>query len=229
MLKKSSGTLAISHAIKNYLGESKANIIYNGLFWKSKLTHRSNLPNISKEILNFGVIGYISPNKGQEEAIYSIANISEKIPGIHLYIIGTGDDNYLAYLKDVVKKLDLMKHVTFTGFISNVETIYSMLDAVLVCSIREGMGRIIPEAMIRYVPVIGRSSGAIPELITHGETGLLYTTTQELEKSILSIYNSPLLTQNICINAFQFASKNFSIEDYANAVLSIYNKVLNNE
>src|SRR5690606_24556720 len=55
--------------------------------------------------------------KGIEDAIASIALLKEKIPNILMEVVGRGEDEYTAKLKQMVEKLGLKKHITFQGFI----------------------------------------------------------------------------------------------------------------
>jgi glycosyltransferase involved in cell wall biosynthesis len=41
------------------------------------------------------------------------------------------------------------------------------------CSVSEGLGRVVLEAMARGVPVVATAVGGIPDLVRHEETGLL--------------------------------------------------------
>ncbi|KGA02101.1 hypothetical protein KP05_08855 [Cobetia amphilecti] len=47
------------------------------------------------------------------------------------------------------------------------------IDCLLILSRQEGMGQVTVEAMASGKPVIGTKAGGIPEVVIHGETGLL--------------------------------------------------------
>lgn len=94
-----------------------------------------------------------------------------KLPGAQLHIVGEGR------LEGLVRSLvaDPQLGVSWTPRLTTVE-IARALDAatLLVLPSRgEGMGRVLVEAFCRGRPVIGTSSGGIPDLVQDGVNGLL--------------------------------------------------------
>lgn len=49
--------------------------------------------------IKFCIIGHITPNKGQEDAIRAIALVRKKFPNIKLTIAGNGKENEINRLK----------------------------------------------------------------------------------------------------------------------------------
>ena len=64
-------------------------------------------------------------------------------------------------------------HVTWPGFISDTAAIYAGLDIVVAPAVDEGFGMTVVEAGAFGLPVVAARSGAFPEVVRHGETGLL--------------------------------------------------------
>ena len=123
---------------------------------------------------NIIVVGRGVPHKRQDEAIEAAAwyrdHISDKI---RLVIIGGIKESFAKKLHALVKKLNMEKHVLFTGKISNEElcTWYGLCDAVLSLSEHEGFCVPLIEGMIFDKPVIAYAGGAVPE--TLGKAGVL--------------------------------------------------------
>ena len=63
--------------------------------------------------------------------------------------------------------------VTFTGFRSDLPAVYSELDVVVLCSRNEGLPVTLIEALAAARPVVSTEVGAVRDLVTPGETGLL--------------------------------------------------------
>ena len=64
-------------------------------------------------------------------------------------------------------------HIVFTGFCDDVYPLLSMMDVFVLASTSEGFGIVLLEAMALCRPVVATSVGGIPEIVIHGQTGLL--------------------------------------------------------
>jgi glycosyltransferase involved in cell wall biosynthesis len=69
--------------------------------------------------------------------------------------------------------LTIENRVHFLGWRDDALPFIAGLDLLLSPSLREGFGLTLLEAMGQQIPVIGSTASAIPEIIAHGETGLL--------------------------------------------------------
>jgi glycosyltransferase involved in cell wall biosynthesis len=167
---------------------------------------------------NIGVFGYLSQQKNQIEAINAVSNLKEK-EKYKLYLIGDGNiDEYKSY----GKKIGLENQLVFTGFVRDVASYYSALDLILVCSTHEALGRITIEGMLAKKPVIGKRSGATPELIENGKNGLLYDTVPELASKIEYLYKNPEESTRIAKMGQVFAVTNFSS---GKSIDALYNEI----
>ena len=117
--------------------------------------------------VRLGVVGRISKQKRHARLLDALAQLTAN--SFHLYIVGGSDRT----LQDQVAVRGLTSHVTWTGFIGDRAAIYAGLDIVVAPAVDEGFGMTVVEAGAFGLPVIAARSGAFPELIRHGETGLL--------------------------------------------------------
>jgi glycosyltransferase involved in cell wall biosynthesis len=76
-------------------------------------------------------------------------------------------------LRKRVSSLRIDSSVLFTGFQSDVPSAMAGIDIAVLPSLFEGMGRAVLEAMAAGKPVIASNVGGIPDLVRHGENGLL--------------------------------------------------------
>jgi len=118
-----------------------------------------------KNIVNIGLIGYLSSYKGIDTAIKSLYLLNKNSNYIfNLNILGTGDkEKYL----NLANKYNVSKNI-------NIQTlpagppIYQWLDNLDIYiqpSKTEGLPRGLIEAMSRGLPAIGTNVGGIPELL----------------------------------------------------------------
>lgn len=125
----------------------------------------------------FGVVGRISPVKGQATFIESAILLLEKYPDARFLLIGAGlfagEAAHERALRDRVREKNLDGRILFCGYQKDIRPFMAALDVCVVPSDQEGCGRAILEAMAMEKPVIGTGTGGTPEIITGEETGIL--------------------------------------------------------
>lgn len=110
------------------------------------------------------------PVKRVEDVVTVFAEVVQHIPS-RLLLVGEGPE--LPKIFSKVRALGLEHRVTFLGKQDEVAKVLSMADIMLLPSEKESFGLVALEAMACGVPVVASNAGGIPELISHGETGLL--------------------------------------------------------
>jgi glycosyltransferase involved in cell wall biosynthesis len=123
-----------------------------------------------------------------------------------------------------VAELGLRDRVTFLGFRSNAPALIPAFDVVAVPSHVEPLGNATLEAMAAGVPVVGSRVGGIPEMVVHGQTGLLVPPRDpaSLADAIDRIVRDPALRASCGRAARQRALEVFSVEAHGRALQAIY-------
>ncbi len=132
---------------------------------------------LDKDEFVIGIVGQITPRKGQLELIRVFAEASKKMPPATLLVIGApmfnSDDLYFEELKKTVRELGLEEQVKFTGKRSDVAQLMQSLDALVVNSKSEAFVIVALEAMACGTPVIATEVGGIREMIEQKVNGWL--------------------------------------------------------
>jgi glycosyltransferase involved in cell wall biosynthesis len=138
---------------------------------------------LGPEDIALGLVGQITPWKGQDVAIEAVARLRPTHPRIRLLLVGetkfvgraTRFDNltYLEHLHRLVADLDLEHAVQFVGQRTDMPAVFRALDVALVPSWEEPFGRAVIEAMSMGTPVVATDVGGPREVITAGVDGLL--------------------------------------------------------
>lgn len=97
--------------------------------------------------------------------------IRRRLPA-RLLLVGDGQDRPAAL--DLAAELGLEKDVVFLGKQEDVSQLFCVADLFLLPSAEEAFGLAALEALSSGVPVIATNVGGIPEVVAHGETGLLF-------------------------------------------------------
>jgi glycosyltransferase involved in cell wall biosynthesis len=128
----------------------------------------------------FGMVGAITPLKGQDLFLDAAARVAAKLPEARFLLVGGNwyaAERRLGYGEALQRKaqaLGVADRVMFLGHRDDIPAVLSTFD-VLVQPNRgpEGLGRSVLEAMACGVPVIAVDRWGPAEIVRDGETGLL--------------------------------------------------------
>ena len=97
--------------------------------------------------------------------------VREEIPAV-LVLVGDGPDR--PETESVVEQFGLQEHVRFLGQLKVVVDILQAADLFLLPSTSESFGLGALEAMACGIPVVASNVGGLPEVVVHGESGMLH-------------------------------------------------------
>ncbi|OAI20501.1 hypothetical protein A1359_03315 [Methylomonas lenta] len=187
---------------------------------------------IPQEAFVVGLVGLLIPWKGQELYLDAAGLIKDKIPNLKMMIIGGTPEDCIDYeneLKQRVIEDKLQAIIKFTGHIDNMQQVYAGLNIVVSASTSpEPLGTVVIEAMAMGRVLLGPNHGGASEMITSGETGLLFNPGEadSLAESIIQLYQSERTRQHLGQAARANALKAFSIKKHTQAVEGIYSNLL---
>jgi len=166
------------------------------------------------------------PIKGLEYLIRALP-IVLKEHNVHLLMACKGE--YEAYIKALIEKFNLSKHITFLGFVSGEEKLALLKACDIFCipSVFESFGIVILEAMQYGKPVIASEAGGMPEIIDNGKNGLLVPPKEpkKLADAICLLLDDENLRRTLGREAERSVNK-YSIENVARRYIEIYEEVL---
>ncbi len=133
--------------------------------------------------------------KGVDVVIRALAELKSTYKDLYYLVVGTGEE--LENLKAMAVDFKVDDRVIFTGEVPYKELLhyYASADAFVMVPKTltpdvEGFGIVYLEANACGLPVIGSSSGGVPDAIVHGETGLIVAenNADALKKAIITLY-----------------------------------------
>lgn len=178
--------------------------------------------------LKLAVIGTIQKGKGQIDALNAVKELVAAGENVELVLAGYHpDQEYYEILENEIRLGNLQTNVRILGFLENPFLLLRETDILLVCSQKEAFGRITLEAMRMGKPVIATDSGGTPELITDGETGLLYCPGdyRELRGKIKLLMDDPRMRQRLGQEAANFAGSRFLRQDATAKIFEILQSI----
>ncbi len=122
----------------------------------------------------FTFIGRLLYDKGIEEFIQAAHIVKQKNADARFWIVGEIDrDNPSAIREEDLLRWVDMKTVEYFGATGDVRPYIRQSDCIVLPSYREGMSRVIMEAMAMERPVITTDTAGCREAVVHMENGLL--------------------------------------------------------
>lgn len=231
VLRKADAIIALSQAVVDDMrtfapAADRVSVIPNGVVPEQSAKERKARGSArwaQVETFNFLVAGLFHPAKGQEEAVRAFALVHAREPRTALYFAG---DGRVDAVRTMVDQLGISSAVHFLGFVPELDQALERSHAVLQCSRHEALGRIVLEAKVAGLPVIGHASGATPELIHHDRNGLLYTTTDELVERMSALVGDHGLARRLGEAGMAEVSGRYTVEAMTGATLATYQQVM---
>jgi glycosyltransferase involved in cell wall biosynthesis len=132
-------------------------------------------PFVERRPVRLGIVGRVVEQKRHGVLLEACALLRQRLPGaFRLDIVGVKDGPFAAALDSRIAALGLGDIVRWTGFLADHDRLYGELDIVVAPAVDEPFGLTVPEAGSHGLPVVAARSGAFPELIEEGRTGLLF-------------------------------------------------------
>jgi glycosyltransferase involved in cell wall biosynthesis len=175
-----------------------------------------------------GIVGQITPRKGQFELLRAFAVVLRDLPNAILVLVGAPlfnrDHEYAELLKATVEKLGIQKSVRMLGPRSDIASIMQSLDLLVINSTVEPFGLVAVEAMACGTPVVATKTGGLVEIIEHEKTGWLIPPRDEkaLAAAIVTLTNRPMLRARLAKHAAQSISPRFSCTRYMEELKDFY-------
>ena len=213
--------------IKKGIYSDKISTLYNGVNFEGFQIKPTD--SYSEEKMRIVFVGGLCETKGQHIALEAVGMLPECIRNnISLDFIGWSDPVYLAQLIEYAKKHNLDKRVRFLGSKEDVSTLLWKYDVGLMCSKSEGFGRVTVEYMYAGLGVIAADTGASPELVKDGISGLIYSrdNASDLADKIEKYYRDRKLLKDCGERAHIVSAQQFTIERNVSELLQVYQKVI---
>jgi glycosyltransferase involved in cell wall biosynthesis len=171
-------------------------------------------------------VGRLVPIKGQDDLLVAFQKAHLVCPDLHLWIVGEG--MLRPELEDLAQNLGIASQVCFLGWQDNVVPFLDAADLFVLPSLNEGLGLVIVEAMAKQLPVIATRVGGVPEVVAHGQTGLLVPSQSppDLARSIVQLVQNPAGRKKMGLAGLERAKKHFSIQSTVGQTEALYHDLL---
>lgn len=201
----------------------------------SRFIFQSQFKEKNQEIFQIVSVNRLVEKKGTKYAIEAIDVLKHAYPQIRYTVVGDGE--LRNKIEKQIKYLGLEGIVKLFGWATQDEVIKILKTANLFIlpsvtsrtdGNEEGIPNALKEAMAMGVPVISTNNAGIPELITHGVSGLLVESrdSQGLAKQIKFIIDNSRARRKMILNARLKVEAEFDVNKINDRVVEIFRDLL---
>jgi glycosyltransferase involved in cell wall biosynthesis len=179
------------------------------------------------------MVGLVSGPKNQLDALKAVSVLVNEwqMTNLHFTVIGFLEPDYYQTLLSFVHDKGLDDYVTFLGERTDVGDLLTGMDVGLILSKFEAFGRVTVEYMMHGLPVIASDTGANPEIVEDGITGLLCKlgNVQELASHMRTLMTDRETLLRFSANGRERAFRCFSVDQNVQQIYETYESVLASE
>jgi glycosyltransferase involved in cell wall biosynthesis len=167
-------------------------------------------------------LGQLDPVKGHRHLLAAWPEVQRQHPRARLALIGEGP---------LRGELEASAHglgVSFLGFRSPATAHLAACDVFVQPSLSEGLPNSVLEAMAQSRAVVGSRVGGIPELVEHGQTGLLVPPADPgaLAAALGELLGDPELRARLGAEGRRRVEQHYSVEAMVGATARVWLEVL---
>ncbi|CAN5706192.1 glycosyltransferase [soil metagenome] len=127
---------------------------------------------LGREHLVVGMVANLNRAvKGARYFIEALPLMAREVPEARFLLVGEGPER--EGLMARADELGVGDRTIFTGFRTDLDRLYGLIDVSVLTSLSEGLSITILESMSAGIPVVATRVGGNPELVDEGVTGLL--------------------------------------------------------
>jgi len=175
-----------------------------------------------------GVIGRLSPEKGQAIFLRALEKVLQSAPGVRALIVGDGQDRPM--LEALCRERGLSDHVAFLGHQERIADYYQVLDLLVLPSLSEGLPNTVLEAMSFGIPVIATAVGGVREIIEDGNGVVVEPGDPEaLADRMIELLGDDALRRMIGLKGKESLYPRFAAEGRARSIVGLYEELLSDQ
>lgn len=227
--------IAISRAVARVLAasgvdERRVRVVPDGVD-----VHRTITPANATTLAALGVqsgaplvvqVAQLVGHKDPLNFVRAVAHARSIVPTIQALLVGDG--SLRGDVENEVRTLGLETTLHLAGYRTDADELLAAADVACLSSREEGMGSVLLDALAFARPIAATTAGGIPEVIEHGETGLLAAPQNPigLGDAMVELLTDRTLAARLGANGRARAA-DFSVERMTDRTVAVYEEVLN--
>lgn len=212
----------------------KFRTIYSGMELDWFLNAKFDAEKVRKEFgipLDVPVVGKIArlfPLKGHDQLMDAAPEIVKRIPNVRFFLIGDGI--LLEHLQERAKEYGIFDNFVFAGLIdrTRIPEMISAMDVVVHTSLREGLARVLPQALAMGKPCVSFDIDGAREVVINDKTGYLVEAFDSvgLADGVVRLLENEELRRQFGENGRRHVDPNFRAEKMVTDISEVYQMLL---
>jgi len=175
-----------------------------------------------------GKIARLFPLKGHAEFLDAAARVHAARPDVHFLLVGDGI--LRAELEAEANRRGLGAVIHFAGLTPAAEIPAALvaMDVVVHTSLREGLARVLPQALAAGRPVVTFALDGAPEVIEDGRSGYVVPPLDSaaLASRVISLLDDPARRAAMAAHGRAFVAREFPVERMVARIDALYERLL---
>ncbi len=197
----------------------------NAKFDSQKVRREFGIPEDAPVV---GKIARLFPLKGHDQLMDAAPEIVKRVPDVRFFLIGDGI--LLEHLQKRAGNYGILENFVFAGLIDRerIPEMISAMDVVVHTSLREGLARVLPQALAMGKPCVSFDIDGAPEVVINDKTGYLVEAydNERLAESISRLLKDADLRAQMGENGRQHVDPAFRSETMVKEIAEVYDMLL---
>ncbi len=175
-----------------------------------------------------GKIARLFSLKGHDQLLDAAPEVVRRHPDVRFFLIGDG--LLYEHLRSRAREAGILDNFVFAGLIprERIPEMIAPMDVVVHTSLREGLARVLPQALAMGKPCVSFDIDGAPEVVIPGETGYLVKPgdDRELANAISDLLDDPHLRVRMGEAGRHRVDPAFRAETMVEQIASVYKMLL---
>lgn len=227
--------IIVQKAVKAGIAEpARFRTIYSGMELDWFLNAKFDSDAVKREFgipLDVPVVGKIArlfSLKGHDELMDAAPEIVRRVPNVRFFLIGDGV--LLEHLQERARGYGILDNFVFAGLVdrTRIPEMISAMDVVVHTSLREGLARVLPQALAMGKPCVSFNIDGAPEVVINDTTGYLVEPFDNvnLADRIAILLQAPDMRRRFGENGRRHVDPNFRREKMVADIAEVYQMLL---
>ena len=222
----------ISEGVRKHL-RGRGAVIYNPIEVQmaAKRHKLHEALNISEDTQIIGTACRFAAVKQPNVFVEVMCRVLETLPSVHAALIGDGDDEIKAQMRDVASHFDIAGRVHWLGYRADAPELIGDFSMFVMTSKREGMPTALLEAMSHGTPVAFlKGEGGLIDLVgldrQHGGIAIVGENALDLAQKIVKHVENAAVLNAMTERALHVVKQHFSVEVVARQLSDFYRSIV---